>query len=163
MSDVHTQPGNGVSLEKVAARIQGMSEWAQTVERRLNGVPDAKVLWAEADALAAQYSDVPGQIRELEQGRATLAASIVSLREQLEIIEANLSLVCDGGNKETRAAQLRIAMAEHEDAAQIAKELADKELDIKLLDVEIEEKERIWSDYHRKVVILASKAGVSYR
>ena len=156
------QPGNGASQADIMKRINDMAKWAQGINRQLNGV-DVATLLAEADALVTEYDAVPAEIREMEQERTTLIAHLASMREEYEIIEANLSLACNGKNAEQRKAQLRIALAEHEDAMQLAKRIADTDLKVKLLDVEIQEKERVWSDYHRKVMILASKAGVSYR
>jgi len=115
-------------------------EWRK-MQRQLNGRADVTALHAEADEIRTKYADIPAQIRELEQSRATLVASVVELRESLELIEANLSLVCDGKNAEQRKAQLLIALAEDEQAAPLTKEIAVKELDIKLFDVEREERE----------------------
>ena len=153
---------NTITIADVMKRIDNMATWAQGINRQLNGV-DVATLWAEADALVTQYDAVPAEIRALEQSKATLEASVADLRESYELIEANLILSCNGKNPEHRKAQLRIALADNEKAGELANEIATKELSIKLLKVEIQEKEKVWSDYHRKVTILASKAGISYR
>ena len=162
MSDGHS-PGNGVSQAQVMARIDKMADWAQTIEQRLNGIPDAATLWAEADALTTQYTAVPAEIRELERDKAQKLQALIDLRDKLEIREAQLSLEADGTNAAARKAALTVALATDETAKTLKSQVGDLDFEVKLIDVEIQEKERVWSDYHRKVVILASKAGVSYR
>ena len=130
------------------------------IAQQLNGRPDVAALHAEADALKTQYTSVPSEIRQLKKDKETLVSSTNDLRERYELIEANLNLACDGKNAEQRKMQLRIALAEDEQAVELAETISVNEFDIKMKDLEIEEKERIWSDYHRQVMILAAKANI---
>jgi len=160
MSDGH--PGNGTSIADVMKRIDDMGKWAVQINNQLNGV-DVSTLWAQADALTTQYTAVPAEIRELERDKAQKLQALIDLRDKLEIREAQLSLEADGTNAAARKAALTVALATDETAKTLKSQVGDLDFEVKLIDVEIQEKERVWSDYHRKVVILASKAGVSYR
>jgi chromosome segregation ATPase len=156
-----TQKQPMTTFEDVEQFAQKMRAWGATVEKRLNGAIDLEQLNAEADELRTKYAAIPQEIRELEQAKATLQANVANLHDEYELIEAQLSIECDGSNKEIRAAQLRTALAENGDAIELKRELADTELSIKMLGIEIEEKERLWSDYHRRVIILAARAGMN--
>ncbi len=158
---MNNRPPKIATWEDVNTYFNRMRKWAATIDKQIGRVADMASLHAEADEVKATYADIPAQIRELEQAKATLQASVVELKESYELVEANLSLTCNGKNAEQRKAQLKMALAENDEAAALSKEIADKELNVKLLDVEIEEKERLWSDYHRRVQILMAKAGIA--
>ena len=153
-------PGNGVSLEQVAERIDGMAQWAAGIEKQLNGV-DIAVLWEEADEVAEGYNDVPHAIRKLERDKADKERELTDLKGQYALIEDQATLEAEGKNAEQRKANVRLALADDKNAVGMAKRISQLDFDVKIISAEIQEKERIWSDYHRQVVILAAKAGFS--
>ena len=157
-----TGPGNGVSLEQVAERIDGMARWASKVNKQLNGV-DVAALWAEADALREKYNGVPGELHELERSKAEKEFELVSLKERYTFIEDQATLEAVGKNTEQRKADVRLNLAQDSDAIKAASRISQLEFEIKLVKAGIQEKERVWSDYHRQTIILAAKAGIAYR
>ena len=77
------------TFEDVDTFANRMRKWAGTIERQLGRVADMASLHAEAEDIKAAYADIPAQIRELEQTKATLQASVVELKEWYELREAN--------------------------------------------------------------------------
>ena len=156
------RPGNGVSLEQVAERIDGMARWASKVNKQLNGV-DVAALWTEADQLREKYDTVPSELHELERSKAEKEFELVSLEERYVLIEDQATMEAEGSNKEKRSAYVRQRLANDEKAVEMASHISQLEFEIKLVEAEIQEKERVWSDYHRQTIILAAKAGITYR
>jgi len=138
-----------------------MLVWAKSIEQRLDGAPDVATLWEEADEIAERYNGIPGQLHDLERSKAEKLFELDSLKEQYALIEDNATLQAEGKNAEQRKANVRLALAQDENAVEMASHISQLEFEIKLVEAEIQEKERVWSDYHRQTIILAAKAGFS--
>ena len=160
------QGGNGATMTSFSDVDQfraKMRVWAKSIEQRLNGAPDIAALHAEADELRQRYEGVPSELYELERSKAEKLFELGDLRPRFALIEDQATLEAEGKNAEQRKANVRLALAQNEDAVEMASHISQLEFEIKLVEAEIQEKERVWSDYHRQTIILAAKAGITYR